>query len=399
MNISPVVFAIPVYFLLMGLEWIALRFQKNPSYRMNDALTNINCGILSQITGVFLKVFSIGIYTLVYEKLRVVTLENNFFNLVILFILYDFLYYWAHRFSHEINLFWAGHVVHHSSEEYNLSVALRQSSTQTLWTFSFYLPLAVMGFDPLSLLLISGMNLLYQFWIHTESIGKLGVLEKILNTPSHHRVHHGKNPKYIDKNHGGTFIIFDKWFGTFEEEGEKPVYGITEPVKSWNPLWINFSHYHNIWSEIKTIPDLKNKILLLLNKPGWRPSEKENNTVDKDLIMTEKFDSHLEIKFKYYIIYQYVFLTAITAFFLFNANQFLAWEKTIITLLLIWSIFNQGGIFESYNSNVKSETIRLIVVGFFLFSFVNYNSWLFILGIIYILSSLLAWISITKQPT
>jgi len=147
MSLSPVVIAIPIYFLLMGIELIVLRFQNNQSYRLNDAITNINLGVMSQVTGVFLKVLSIGVYSLVFENFAFFKIQNTIWTFMLLFFLYDFCYYWAHRMSHEINLFWGGHVVHHSSEEYNLSVALRQSSTQTLWTFFFYLPLALIGFD------------------------------------------------------------------------------------------------------------------------------------------------------------------------------------------------------------------------------------------------------------
>ncbi len=137
MNLSPVVIAIPMYFILMALEMIVLRFQKHPGYRLNDAITNINCGVISQVTGVFIKILSIGIYTWIFQNFSIFTVPNNVWTFLLLFFLYDFCYYWAHRMSHEINLFWGGHVVHHSSEEYNLSVALRQSSTQTIWTFFF----------------------------------------------------------------------------------------------------------------------------------------------------------------------------------------------------------------------------------------------------------------------
>ena len=237
MNINPTVIAIPIYFLLIGIELIVHRFQATKSYRLNDAITNINCGVTSQVTAAFLKVFTIGFYSFVYEQFRFTTIENSGITWAIAFIAYDLCYYWAHRMSHQVNLFWGGHSVHHQSEEYNLSVALRQSSTQTIWTFLFYTPMALTGIDPLVMLSVSGFNLLYQFWIHTESINKLPRwFEAILNTPSHHRVHHARNPKYIDKNHAGTFIIWDKMFGTFKEEEERPTYGITKNLNSWNPL-------------------------------------------------------------------------------------------------------------------------------------------------------------------
>lgn len=364
MNLSPVVIAIPMYFILMGIELLVLRFQKNPSYRLNDAITNINCGVVSQVTGVFLKVLSIGIYTFLFEKLALFSIPNNIWTFLLLFFLYDFCYYWAHRLSHEINLFWGGHVVHHSSEEYNLSVALRQSSTQTIWTFMFYLPLAVIGFDPISLVLVSGINLLYQFWIHTEAIDRMGFLEKFMNTPSHHRVHHGRNPKYIDKNHGGTFIIFDKWFGTFQEEEERPTYGITTPVNSWNPVWVNLAHYATMKEELKVIPKFSDKVKYLFNKPGWLPEYlggyRTVKEVPKDF---KKFDTTVPAPLNYYVFFQYVLLLGLTAFFLFNVSSFYAWAKLGVSVLIIWTTVSFSGIFEQNRWFQFQEIVRIAVFG------------------------------------
>ncbi len=401
MNLSPVVIAIPVYFLLMGIELIVLRFQKNPSYRLNDAITNINCGVMSQVTGVFLKVISIGIYSVFYENFAFFKIPNNMWTFLILFFLYDLCYYWAHRKSHEINLFWGGHVVHHSSEEYNLSVALRQSSTQTIWTFFFYLPLAFLGFDPVSLVLVSGINLLYQFWIHTEAIGKMGFLEKFMNTPSHHRVHHGRNPKYIDKNHGGTFILFDKWFGTFQAEEEKPIYGITVPVRSWNPVWVNISHYANMKQELTQIPYWKDRIRYLFNKPGWLPENLGGYRAPKDVDLNyRKFDTTVPQPLNYYVFYQYLILMGLSAFFLFNLNNFDFPGKILLSVLIIWTSVSFSGIFEQSKWYHLQEVSRLAVfslclwlVGTFLFP----GNILLIGLLLYTFSSYLwLWINVSK---
>lgn len=362
MNLSPVVIAIPIYFLLMGIELIVLRFQKNPSYRLNDAITNINLGVMSQVTGIFIMVLSIGVYTLVFENFAFLKIQNNIWTFLLLFFLYDLCYYWAHRMSHEINLFWGGHVVHHSSEEYNLSVALRQSSTQTIWTFFFYLPLALIGFDPISLVLVSGLNLLYQFWIHTEAIDRMGFLEKFMNTPSHHRVHHGRNPKYIDKNHGGTFIIFDKWFGTFKEEDEKPTYGITTPVKSWNPVWVNISHYSSMKEELGHISNWKDRIRYLFNKPGWLPDYLGGYRAPKEIEPEyQKFDTTVPKPLNIYVFFQYVLLMGLTAFFLFNLNTFGFLPKILISGLIIWSTVGFSGIFEQNKWYHVQEVLRIAI--------------------------------------
>jgi sterol desaturase/sphingolipid hydroxylase (fatty acid hydroxylase superfamily) len=361
MNLSPVVIAIPIYFILMAIEMITLRFQKHPGYRLNDAITNINLGVVSQVTGVFIKILSIGIYTIIYENLAFSRIPNTIWSFLLLFFLYDFCYYWAHRKSHEINLFWGGHVVHHSSEEYNLSVALRQSSTQTFWTFFFYFPLALLGFDPLLLIIASGINLLYQFWIHTEVIGKMGFLEIFMNTPSHHRVHHGRNPKYIDKNHGGTFIIFDKWFGTYQQEEEKPVYGITVPVESWNPIWVNLAHYAGMWEEMKLIHGWKDKVKYTFYKPGWLPDYLGGYRAPKEVEEGyTKFNTVVPPSLNWYILIQYLFLLGLTAYFLFQVEKFTWLPKLLVSGMIIWTTVSFSGVFEKRSWYVPQEIIRVL---------------------------------------
>jgi alkylglycerol monooxygenase len=251
LNLNPIVLSIPIFFILIGIELVVERFSHRKLYRLPDAIANLSCGITSQLSGLFMRILAIGIYEIVYANFALFTLDRSWLYWLGLFLLTDFTYYWAHRMSHEINLFWGGHVVHHQSEEYNLSVALRQSSFQVVWTFAFSLPIALLGFNTVDFVLISAFNTLYQFWIHTETINKMGWFEYVFNTPSHHRVHHGRNPKYIDKNHAGSLIIWDKMFGTFQAEEERPTYGITKPINSWNAVWANFSHYVVMADETK----------------------------------------------------------------------------------------------------------------------------------------------------
>ena len=272
MDLNPVVLAIPVFFGLMALELVFEFITRKHTYRLNDAITNISTGTLQQLSGVFLKILSVGIYTVVFEYLAIVTLPVNGWTFAALFVLYDLGYYWSHRMAHEVSLFWGGHVVHHQSEDFNLSVALRQSSTSILWSFPFYLPLAVAGFDPNQMLLVAGLNLLYQFWIHTEHINKLPRwVEAVMNTPSHHRVHHGRDPKYIDRNYAGVFIIWDRMLGTFTEEEERPNYGITTPLASWNPVYANFAHYIDLYKLLRQSKSASDSLKILIKKPGWRP--------------------------------------------------------------------------------------------------------------------------------
>lgn len=369
MDLNPIILSIPVYFLLIGLELLLQYFTREKLYRLSDAVTNISCGITQQISGVFLKAGLLAGYVLLYQHFRLFTVPMNAWTWLLLFVLADFCYYWAHRMSHEVNLFWGGHVVHHQSEDYNFSVALRQGSFQAVWTAMFYWPLALLGFDPLSFVFASALVTIYQFWIHTEKINKLGLLEWVLNTPSHHRVHHGRDPKYIDKNHAGVFIIWDRLFGTFQKEEEKPTYGITTPVNSWNPVWVNLQHYAGMWQQLKQTPGWGDKVKTLLYKPGWRPDQLggyiKPPEVDKDSY--EKFQVPLPSWLAGYVLFQYTLCLAGTALFLFSVEQLVLWQKIAGAALLTCSVLSMGWLLERRPFAFRLEAGRLLLLGVVLF--------------------------------
>ena len=200
--------------------------------------------------------------------------------------------------SHQVNALWAAHIVHHQSEEYNLTVALRQSWFQGWFSWVFYLPLAFAGFDPIMFLTLSSFNTLYQFWIHTRAIKSMGFLEYILNTPSHHRVHHGSNPKYIDKNHAGTLIIWDRLFGTFQKEEEEVYYGITKPLASWNPFWANIHYWDDLVKTARQSPKISDKIKVFINPPGWFPDHLGGfqNAPEIDVTSYKKYNPEFQSK-------------------------------------------------------------------------------------------------------
>lgn len=369
MNFNPIVMSIPIFFVLIGIELVVERIMNKKLYRLPDAIANLSCGITSQLSGLFLKVFAIGIYQLLHENFNLVTWDKTWVYWLALFLLADLAYYWAHRMSHEINLFWGGHVVHHQSEDYNLSVALRQSSLQVVWTFAFSLPLAFMGFDTLDFALVSAYITLYQFWIHTESINKMGWFEYIFNTPSHHRVHHGRDPKYIDKNHAGTLIIWDRMFGTFQEEEERPTYGITKPINSWNAVFANFSHYEEMGKDLKQITNWKDKIKYLFMKPGWLPDYlggyRAAPSVDKKIY--KKYETPSSLSLNLYVLFQYVLCLVGTSMFLFaqklpdGTDRFNLSEKSIIALLITVVVVNCGVLFENRPWVRFAEWIRIVL--------------------------------------
>lgn len=247
-KLSLIALSVPAFFFLIGVELLVSRALGRPVYRFEDTITDLSCGMLQQLLGLLLRGALAFGYLGVYEHARVFTLPGDtWWAWAIAFVGVDFCYYWFHRMSHERPLLWAAHVVHHQSEEYNLAVALRQDSKQQLFSWIYYLPLAVLGVPPALFFTMAAINTLYQFWIHTRLIGRLGPLEWILNTPSHHRVHHGRDPQYLDRNHGGTLIVWDRWFGTFEPEGAPPTYGVTKALASWDPVKANLRPYVELW--------------------------------------------------------------------------------------------------------------------------------------------------------
>lgn len=393
----------------MGIEILVERWSHQKLYRLPDSVANLSCGITQQLSGLFMRVFAVGAYALLFNNFAFFTLDNStVIYWVALFLLADLAYYWAHRMSHEINLFWGGHVVHHQSEEYNLSVALRQSSFQVLWTFGFSLPLAFLGFQTMDFVLMSAYITLYQFWIHTELINKMGWFEYIFNTPSHHRVHHGRNPKYIDKNHAGTLIIWDKMFGTFKEEEERPTYGITKPVNSWNAVWANFSHYADMSKDLKRIPAWSDKFKYLFKKPGWLPESLGGYQAapEVDKASYKKYDTQSLLPVNLYVTFQYILCLAGTSLFLFSQKKadgsdfFTTGENLFIATLIGWVVVNCGVLFERKSWVTISEWIRIFLYPSILAIVVNLyelSFWLYILAGAYFLISALWFGFITKQ--
>ena len=366
MNLSPVVIAIPVFFVLILIEVIYEEFSEHKTYRLQDAVSNISAGILQQLSGLFVKVISIGVYTWVYEHFALTEIPMAAWSFVALFFLQDFCFYWKHRVAHRVSLFWGGHVVHHQSEEFNLSVALRQSSTEFLWGFPFYLPLAFLGFEPIQYLTVAGFNLLYQFWIHTEHIDKLPRwFEAVMNTPSHHRVHHARDPKYIDKNYAGMFILWDRMFGTFVEEEERPHYGVTVPIKSWNPIWANFNHYIQLGKALRQVRSFSDAWNILFQPPGWMPEYLGGVKEPEPVASTYKVYDRNEgyVASNLYLAIQFLLNLFVAGFFFFTFSSLNSWETFFFTLWLTLSAFSFSFYFEKKGRWLfVLEALRLVLL-------------------------------------
>ena len=273
-----IVLATPVFFLLIAIELaIGLKRQRN-TYRLADAVSSISLGMLSQTSAVFTRLLRIGIYTALFE--HVALWRNDAFwtslpGWVLALVFYDFCYYWLHRMGHESAVLWAAHAVHHQSQDYNLSTALRQTSSGALLGWVFYVPMALAGVPPLVFGVVALIDLLYQFWVHTEQVGKLGWFDRWFCSPSNHRVHHAVNDAYLDKNYGGILILWDRLFGTFKDEDdrEKCVYGTRGLLNSWDPLWANAQVYAGLAHDSWHARSWADKLKVWVKPPGWRPAD------------------------------------------------------------------------------------------------------------------------------
>ena len=277
---DPTVFAIPVFIALIVVE-VLINAKKNLNlYQFKDSAANITMGLGSVVIGLLTKTFAFFVFLWIYQ-FRLFEIPNTWWMWGLLLLADDVTFYWYHRSAHEIRFFWAAHVQHHSSEHMNFSVALRQSWGEPFIKFLFYMWLPFIGFNPVYILIMQSISLVYQFFPHTKLVGKLGPIEWIFNSPSHHRVHHATQVQYLDKNHAGILIIWDRMFGTFQKEIEVPIYGITENINTFSPLKIASHEYVNLWQDIRRAKKFSDKINYLIKPPGW--SHDGENRTSKEL--------------------------------------------------------------------------------------------------------------------
>ena len=278
-----IVFATPVFLLLIALEYVwsrrsGARVSAQRAYRLNDMVNSVSLGILSQLSGVLTKLLTIGIYTAVFGAVALypkLDFWNTWYGYVIALLFYDLCYYGLHRAGHVVALFWAAHVVHHQSQHYNLSTALRQTSTGAFFGWIFYIPMAIAGVPPQVFGIVALIDLLYQFWVHTEQVGKLGWFDRVFCSPSNHRVHHAVNDPYIDRNYGGLLVVWDRLFGSFQEEmdAEPCVYGTRGALNSWDPLWANAEVYAGLSKDSWRTRNWGDKLRVWFKPPGWQPAD------------------------------------------------------------------------------------------------------------------------------
>ena len=322
-----IVLVTPLFLLAMAAEWWVSQRRKPPTYQLDDAINSLSLGMLSQVVGVLGGLVTLGVYTLAYRHLALWAADDFWLHplgWLLALVFYDFCYYWLHRKSHEVAVLWAAHVVHHQSQYYNLSTALRQTSSGFLLGWVFFLPMALAGVPPLVFAVVALVDLLYQFWVHTEQVGRLGWFDRWFCSPSNHRVHHAVNDRYLDRNHGGIFMLWDHLFGTFEpEHADEPcIYGTRAPLNSWNPLWANAEVYAHLWRTSRRAGNWADACRVWFKPPGWLPPAvvAKHPPTPFDVNRIKRFGTRLQPSDRWFAATQWVGMLGLTAVFLWFGN-------------------------------------------------------------------------------
>jgi len=362
--INALLVAIPSFSLLVLLEIAYGHFKGFQTYSFNDTLTSMTSGITQTIKNSLGLIFILISYPFLLEKISMISLPNTFWLWIVAFICIDFAQYWIHRLKHKVNIFWNIHVIHHSSEEFNLACALRQSISNLIgFTAVFLIPAAIVGIPYKIISILTPLHLFGQFWYHTRHIGKLGVLEYIIVTPSQHRVHHAINPEYIDKNLSSIFCVWDRIFGTFQEELDEvePVYGVLKPVQTWNPFWINFQHLWRLSKDAFYTKDWKAKFYIWFKPTGWRPEDvKEKYPIDiiKDVYSQKKYVTKEGFENKLWAIFQFIGINITLYYFLTFFSDLNPVNQIEIGVVIMLNIFGFTNVMDGHRWSKLFEILR-----------------------------------------
>ncbi|MDC0248639.1 sterol desaturase family protein [Flavobacteriaceae bacterium] len=406
---SILLWVVPGFMVLMTVEALYGHFTNKQTYSFMDTLSSLSSGITNVLKDSLGLVLVILSYPYILDTIAVFDLESSVMLYVVAFICIDFASYWNHRLNHKVNIFWNRHVIHHSSEEFNLACALRQSISAWIGFGAFFLiPAAFFGVPAQLITLLAPIHLFAQFWYHTQHIGKLGFLEYIIVTPSQHRVHHAINPIYIDKNLSAIFCIWDRAFGTFQEEldEEPPVYGVLKPVNTWNPLLINFQHAFNVIQDAYNTSSFKDKLRIWFMPTGWRPNdvvEKFPRNIIKDHNNREKYSPNYSNFMKFTAIFHFISINFLLYFFLSNISIIETDLRLIFGLIIFISVFGFTSLLDLQSWAPFFEVIRSISTILILYSindyslFVNYPTEFSLIIAYFILSSLISFIIIFNK--
>ncbi|XP_068426657.1 alkylglycerol monooxygenase [Clinocottus analis] len=358
--------ATPFFVGLMVLELVVGLLKTGSAVvTISDGLTSVACGMISRIPLLFMRSCELSAYMFVWDRYRLLELPwDSAWTWWLTFVGVDFCYYWVHRFAHEVSFIWASHQVHHSSEYYNLSTALRQSLTQQFTSWIFYMPMALIA-PPTVFAVHIQLNLLYQFWIHTELIRSLGPLEWVFNTPKHHRVHHGRNEYCIDKNYGGILIIWDRLFGTFAEETDKVVFGLVFPIDTFEILYVQLHYYLNLWRKSKTFKTIGDKLSTFFKGPSWSPGKSRLGDHDDNPKVTGQEVPHepsWSLPLQVYVVIH--FLLALGTYHDLFENKMMLSQFTILgmTGYILLTLTSMGFIMDQRPTAAHLEMLRCVLM-------------------------------------
>ena len=358
---------VPFFIIFIVVEIAYGHYTGKQTHTFMDTLSSLSSGmtnILKDILGLVVVIIS---YPFLLEKLSIIKLENTWLLYIIAFVCIDFSSYWIHRLNHKINFFWNQHVIHHSSEEFNLACALRQSISNILgYSALFLIPAALLGVPHEVITVLAPIHLFGQFWYHTQHIGKLGILEYFLVTPSQHRVHHAINPIYIDKNLAAIFCVWDRLFGTFQEElkEEPPIYGVLKPVRTWNPLIINFQHLYVMIQDAWYTRSWKDKLTLWWRPTGYRPDDVALKFPIKKVSAEssfEKYNPEMSYFKKAWALYQWICITILLFLLLSNYESFTSSQAILMGGLIMVSIFGFTSLMDGYQWSYAFELGRTLL--------------------------------------
>jgi len=359
--------AIPLFMVLMGIEMLYGHLKGKQTYTLMDTLSSLSSGMTNVLKDSLGLVVILVSYPYLKDLLAVQDLSSTLWTYIIAFICIDFASYWAHRLNHKVNIFWNQHIIHHSSEEFNLACALRQSISNVLgFGALFLLPAAVLGVPEKVIQILAPLHLFAQFWYHTQHIGKLGILEYLIVTPSQHRVHHAINPIYIDKNLAAIFCVWDRLFGTFQEEleDEPPVYGTLKPVNSWNPLWINFQHLWGLIQDAWRTKSWKAKLLIWFQPTGWRPQDVAKKWPRKSIEsvhLQEKYQTNLSKNERRWAIFHWLGTTLLLMVFLAVFADLTPLYRLAYGALIFISIFGYTAVMDRNSWGISFEWGRTLL--------------------------------------
>jgi len=357
-RLNPIALAIPFFLLAMGLELAVARARRQPVYRLQDALADLGCGVAQQVAGVFIGAALLAAYQRLFQRAALVRFEEGSgWPWLLAFVWVDVAYYWWHRASHEVAFLWAVHAVHHQSEDYNLAVALRQAILSTLTSFPFYLPMALLGVPTLVFAATLAFSTLYQFWIHTELVGWLGPVEQVLNTPSAHRVHHAVNPRYLDRNYAAVLIVWDRLFGSYARERERPVYGVSKPLGSYDPVWAQLQPWSELAARSRAARGL-DRLRVWWRSPSWSPDGAAPLS-EAAVQARPKFERPLAPGVQRYVLAQFVPLIAATFFMLLSEPTAHPRALGLAALFVFWTLLTVGGLLDGRRWAVALEAARL----------------------------------------